>query len=516
MKKAIAKGILVTSIVTAQCFTACNSNTNGSSASDDTTTTKESSSTTVGGSLADAGQVPFPSNFADVTKPADNIKMPLEYAKAIAQMAYIWGWPLVNQFNRRDNITKAPYPALNGGVIPVAPMSRLAMLVDYIKPSQTFVACPNQDVVYGLAYGSLNREPVIIQVPDFGDRFWVYAMYDARSDQFAKMGKPYGTKPGFYLIAGPKWNGTLPNGVNGVIKSSTEMVNMIPRIFMDDTKEDRIAIQSVVNQVVLYPLAEFDGKMKTVDYSKLPSIGEAAKTGGGETKWVVPETFFDVLPAVLDSIAPLPGEEALYANFRQLLNAAARDPEIKKAIIAAAVEADKSFISSFFRWEHNGTPAGNNWNRSTNNATFGVDYFNRTSTAKSNFYDNKPDETQYFYTDIDSKGIQLNGKNNYSVTFAKDQTPPVNGFWSVTLYNEHHFFNPNVLNRFSLGTKNKNLKYNTDGSLTLYVGQKSPGSDKETNWLPAPAGSFSLYIRSYWGKPAILDKTWQPPAVIKY
>ncbi len=516
MEKRIGKKILVFSLIAGQFFAACNSNNQKSTVSEDSTSAINETSNTAGASATDAAQVPFPQNFAEVTQPADNVKMPVEYAKAMAKVAYIWGWPMVNQFNRRANITKAPYPALNGGVVPVAPLSRLAMLVDYIKPTQSFVACPNQDVVYGLAYGSLNKEPVIIQVPDFGDRFWVYAMYDARSDQFAKLGKPYGTKPGFYLIAGPKWNGTIPVGVTGVVRSSTELVNMIPRIFMDDTQEDRVAIQSVVNQVVLYPLTEFDGQMKIIDYSKLPSIGEAANTNQGETKWVVPETFFDVLTAVLDSVSPLPGEEALYANFRQLLNAAAADPAIKKAIIAAAVEADQSIISSFFKWEHNGTPAGNNWNRSTNNAQFGVDYFNRTGTAKSNFYDNKPDETQYFYTDVDSKGIQLNGNNNYSITFAKDQTPPVNGFWSLTLYNEHHLFSPNDLNRFSLGTKNKNLKYNDDGSLTLYIGHKSPGTDKETNWLPAPKGTLSLYIRSYWGKAAILDKTWQPPGIIKY
>jgi hypothetical protein len=90
----------------------------------------------------------------------------------------------------------------------------------------------------------------------------------------------------------------------------------------------------------------------------------------------------------------------------------------------------------------------------------------------------------------------------------------VNGFWSLTLYNEHHFFHPNDLKRYSLGTKNKNLKRNADGSLTLHVSAKSPGADKETNWLPAPDGPFSLYIRAYWGKPAILDGSWQPPKIV--
>jgi len=100
------------------------------------------------------------------------------------------------------------------------------------------------------------------------------------------------------------------------------------------------------------------------------------------------------------------------------------------------------------------------------------------------------------------------------VTFAKDQTPPVNGFWSLTLYNEHHFFAPNAANRYSLGTKNKTLKYNDDGSLTLYVQSDAPGPDQESNWLPAPkTGAFSLYVRAYWPKAAIVDGSWTPPAV---
>lgn len=130
-------------------------------------------------------------------------------------------------------------------------------------------------------------------------------------------------------------------------------------------------------------------------------------------------------------------------------------------------------------------------------------------------FDNRPNETQYFYTDRDGAGGQLTGGGTYEITFAAGQEPPVNGFWSLTLYNEHHFFHPNDLKRYSLGTKNKSLKRNADGSLTLYAGSKSPGSDKEANWLPAPAGAFSLYIRAYWGKAGILDGSWKPPVIRK-
>ena len=177
---------------------------------------------------------------------------------------------------------------------------------------------------------------------------------------------------------------------------------------------------------------------------------------------------------------------------------------------------DKTLIKDFLQWKYNGKPAGNGWNRSLHNASWGLDYSNRTSTAKSNIFDNSPTETQYFYTDHDSKGGKLHGKSNYKVTFASGELPPVNGFWSMTLYNSEHFFNPNTLKRYSLGTKNKTLKNNDDGSLILYVGSKSPGTDKESNWVPAPNGEFSLYIRAYWGKDRIIDGSWKPPVVERY
>jgi enoyl-CoA hydratase/carnithine racemase len=113
------------------------------------------------------------------------------------------------------------------------------------------------------------------------------------------------------------------------------------------------------------------------------------------------------------------------------------------------------------------------------------------------------------------EALWLDGRNIYAITFAKGETPPVRGFWSLTLYDQDHFFFQNALGRYSLGTKNKTLRYNPDGSLTLYAGAKSPGADRESNWLPAPEGTFSLYIRAYWADKAILDGTWQPPAIEK-
>jgi hypothetical protein len=291
---------------------------------------------------ATLGQVTLPTTPADVTAPATGILMHPEYAKAIGRMAYVWGWPMVNMLNRSAAITKAPEPGRLNGVLPVAPRGQVGMLADYIDPGQTFVTCPNQDVVYGLGFFSLDEEPVVVQVPDFGDRFWVYAMYDARTDQFAELGKPYKTKPGFYLLVGPKWKGDKPAGIEAVIRSSTGLANAIPRVFMDDTPDDRKAVQSVINQIVVYPLRDFDGKMKTKNWAKAPAIPGPQSEGGGQTKWVVPKKFFDQLGTVLDTVEPLPGEEALYGQFRVLLDAA-KDPQITQALVETAVETERDW-----------------------------------------------------------------------------------------------------------------------------------------------------------------------------
>lgn len=441
------------------------------------------------------------------------IAMSAGYARSVAQLAYVWGWPMVNMYNRNAAIIQAPEPGRLNGTLPAAPRGRLAMLSDYIDPAQTFIACPNQDVVYGLAYMSLDEEPVVVQVPDFGDRFWVYALYDNRTDQFGELGKPYESKPGFYLLAGPEWQGERPEGVEAVLRCPTALAAAVPRVFQDDTAEDRAAIQPVIDQIDIYPLSEYDGKTKTVQWATLPSLPGPTSHGGAETAWVVPERFFDQIGAVVDAVAPLPGEEAIYAQLRSVLDAAGSDADLRKVLIDTAVATERDAVQPFKQWVHNGVSAGNGWNRSVNNAQYGLDYFNRTATAKSNMFENRPTETQYFYTDDDSSGAPLDGANTYRVTFPAGQEPPVKGFWSMTLYNEEHFFHPNPLNRYSLGTKNKKLTYGADGSLTLFAGATSPGSEHESNWLPAPSGRFSLYIRAYWGEQAILDGSWQPPAV---
>lgn len=443
--------------------------------------------------------------------PADTVMTP-EYVAAVGRFAYIWGWPLVNNLNRSLGMTSVPAPGRLGGIAPVSPAGHVSMLTDYIDAGERLVTCPNQDTVYGAGFQHVDTQPVVVQVPDFGNRFFVYQIADARTNSFGGIGRQYGTKPGFYAIVGPNWKGTIPSGITGVLHSPTDLVAVFPRIFQDDTAEDKAAIQPLLSQVVVYPLSEFDGKMKTMDWKSTPSYPAPPSTGG-ETKWVDPEKFFDELQLILKQVPPMPGEEALYSTFQSVLAAAAKDPKLKQTLTQIAVAAEKELISPLFDFHMNGRPIGNGWNSPPHGANWGYDYLSRAATAKSNMYDNAPQETRYIYTDFDSSGQRLNGAQAYTVTFPAGQTPPVDGFWSLTLYNKEHLFEPNKLNRFSLGTKSKAMKQNPDGSLTIYVQNASPDPDKQDNWLPASRDNFSLYIRAYWPKSEITEGKWTPPLV---
>jgi hypothetical protein len=370
-------------------------------------------------------------------------------------------------------------------------------------------------VVYG--FGTLDARvgPSVIQVPDFGDRFWVYQVVNQRTDSIVQLGAMYGTSPGLYLVAPTSWEGTAPDGIAGVFPLDTRLAVCIPRVFMDDTAEDRAAIQSVVNQIMVYPLNEFTGEMRSTDWTQAPSFPAGDATSGeSETQWVVAQQFFDELPAVLDEVPPLPGEEAFYGWVRSLLAAAATDPQVAEVLRSAAVEANETLMTELFEFRNIGIPLADHWSTQDNGARFGTDYLSRTAMGKANIFVNTPTETTYFYQDLDQTGDRLHGSRSYAVTFPPDGLPPVRGFWSLTLYNEHHFFHPNDLDRYSLGTKNTSLQRAADGSLTLYASNTPPdGESLHANWLPAPDGPFSLYLRAYWPEDPILEGTWSPPPV---
>ena len=171
---------------------------------------------------------------------------------------------------------------------------------------------------------------------------------------------------------------------------------------------------------------------------------------------------------MLADAPPLAGEEARYAQLRGVLDAAKADPRRREAMSRAAAGVDKEVVAPLFQFRAWGQQLPYRWTTISNEAAFGSDYFTRTAVARSNILVDAPNETKYFYQDLDAAGARLNSRNRYTITFPKGLTPPVNGFWSLALYNQNHFFAPNPIGRYSVGTRNRDLKYAEDGSLTLY------------------------------------------------
>ncbi|WP_394562091.1 DUF1254 domain-containing protein [Aquipseudomonas alcaligenes] len=435
------------------------------------------------------------------------------FAYQTGMQAYTWGWPAVSLHNRRNAMLKVPVPGLVGGILPVAPINRLGMLTDYLEAAQRYVLTPNQDVVYGQTFLDLSKEPVIVQVPDFGARYWVLHCMDAYTEVFAAPSSRVHSKPGFYLVVGPDWQGEKPAGVVEVLRAPTNLAWLVPRIFMDDTATDREAIQPLLSQMNAYPLSEFDGQVKPVNWRALPKF-PAPPQGKGEVRWVKDESFWSDLGAVLAENQPRPGEAGMVEGFKRVLEQAKSDPVVQRGLERALLDGSR-LLDAGFSYSIQPDKFGNHWAADLSAGAFGSNYLRRAWVAKAYIATNKPDDALYIGTDYDGKGARLQGAQRYSLTFPAGQLPPAEDFWSLSAYDGDHFFAPNAINRFSIGTKNKNLQKNADGSLTLYVQHDSPGADKESNWLPVPAERFSLLLRLYSPSKRVVEGGYQMPAVVE-
>ncbi|MGC3967793.1 MAG: DUF1214 domain-containing protein [Pirellulales bacterium] len=197
-----------------------------------------------------------------------------------------------------------------------------------------------------------------------------------------------------------------------------------------------------------------------------------------------------------------------------LLEAAQKDQRLSDLLTTVARETEAEVVSPLFDFEGLGRHVGHHWTTIHNGAAFGTDYLTRTAVARSNVFVNRNEETKYYYQDFDAAGDRLDGKKSYRITFPSGKLPPTAGFWSLTLYDENHALHQNVLDRYSFGTKNRRLKFNADGSLTIVVQSWPPAAGEQANWLPAPDGKFSLYLRAYGPDAVQLNGGWNPPPVL--
>jgi hypothetical protein len=432
-------------------------------------------------------------------------------AARLAAEAYVFGYPLVLMDVTRQVMTAAPKP---GGR--KAPVNHFLHAQAFPRPTDTSVVSPNADTLYSIAWLDLAKEPMVLSVPEMQNRYYLMQMLDAWTNVIASPGtRATGNGKGDFTIVGPGWTGVVPSGVKEV-KSPTDMVWIIGRT-QTNGKDDYAAVRAIQMQYKLTPLSAW-GK----DYNTPESVP-------------VEEGVEQTIPPV-EQLARM-GATGFLARLSILMKAnpaAAADAETVKRFAAIGVRPGKPFDRTALdplvaRGIDRGIRAGreqilaaaqqplgksvNNWSLSSAKVgRFGTDYASRAVVALVGLGANLPEDAVYPRATADAEGKPLTGANRYVICFPNGRLPPVGAFWSVTMYNAKQFFVDNPLNRYAIGDRDK-LRFADDGSLTLLIQHESPGTDLESNWLPAPGGPFNLIMRLYWPKQAILDGTWNPPPV---
>jgi hypothetical protein len=441
-------------------------------------------------------------------------------ARQIAEDAYIYGYSLITTEVTRVQMSNVP--KTEAGLR--APINQFANVPRYPPADYRGVSAPNADTLYSVAWLDLT-EPQVFSHPDMGDRFYLFEIVDLwMSDLEASPSKrTAGGAAANYLITGPGWKGEVPAGMKHIPIATRYMV-ILGRTYADGTEQDYETVNKLQAQYKITPLSAWGKPYTPVAPPVNPNPG-FSMTDKPQTVILEMGTagYFDLMARLMGAAAPPPAADApMLARMARIGIVPGQPFDIKK--LDASVQAVLSDIpqTSLRKIEANKESLGkvvNGWVVTIGLGTYSTNYLKRAVVAAFGWPANQEKDAVYPYTEIDSAGQKLTGANTYTLTFLKDATPPVNAFWSITMYmiDQGWWFVPNPLNKFTVSPRN-NLKYNPDGSLTLYFQNASPGADKEANWLPAPKGEFIPMLRMYWPSetaPSILNGTWKVPAVVK-
>ena len=425
--------------------------------------------------------------------------------------AYIYGYPLVTMEMTRRVATNVAAPEGNK-----APMGQLIKFRTYPDASFKDVTAPNADTLYTSTFLDVGKEPWIMGIPDMKGRYYLFPLLDGWTNVFQVPGKrTTGTGAQTYAITGPGWSGTLPNGVKQ-LKSPTSLVWLIARMYCTGTKEDYAEVHALQDQVQCYPLSSY-GKPYTPPPGTVDPSIDLKTPVRDQVNAMDAVQFFTLLADLMKTNPPAPEDASAVAKFASIGLVPGRDFDKSKfdPILAKRIPtfAQHRIMAQFVTGKY--VKNKNGWMYDSQTGLYGTDYLNRAFLTYIGLGANRNADAVYPTSQRDYLKRKYSGAHDYTITFPKGQLPPVNGFWSVTMYDENYFFVANPINRYSISPR-QSLKTNPDGSTTLYIQNASPGSDKESNWLPAPKDDFVLMLRMYWpkeNKPSILDGSWQMPAV---
>lgn len=460
-----------------------------------------------------------------------------DYVRSLARVVYYWAYPAIDVSSRTNqwDIMKAG-PGAMFGVGPGAPMNTSACTADYLPPTQRIIVTPNNDTFYGSAFINLGAEPVVVQTPTNvpAGHYWTMQIADVFTNVIYQLGSASKTLGGKYLLVGPDWKGQKPGGFIDVLRLTTNYGGVFQRSFASRTPERRRRAIAVLDQMGAYPLSQNQAGQRKFDCEAIwnnkvypPGVTPrliASDPDAVRPQWVVPEHFWDDVEKMLDN-NPTVGKDdaAMAAQAHALIALRKSSPPWKAILDEAALQADVALHASA-KYEQVGVDAGNGWQRQNDGGVWGADWYGRAQAAVVYILVNDYREAVYFIRGTDAKGALLDGKNRYTMTFAKDALPPVDrsrgGFWSLTMYDRDYFMLPQPANgRTNIGTVSldaNELKFGADGSLTITMSRGEPAdadADAKANWLPAPDGQFALIVRAYVPTQPILDSAYKLPNV---
>jgi len=442
----------------------------------------------------------------------DDDKISAQEARQIAEDVYIYGYSLITMEMTRRVMTNVR--ELEGTR---APMGHLIRVREYPTAAFRDVTAPNADTLYTTAWIDVGKEPWVLSLPEAHDRYYLFPVLDGWTDVFQVPGKrTTGTGPQKYAITGPGWKGTLPEGVKEY-KSPTSMVWLLGRIYCTGTPQDYAAVHKMQDAISIVPLSAY-GKPYTPPPGKVDPSIDMKTPVRDQVNALSSAAYFNLLAMLMKDNPAAEADAPMLEKMARLgivpgqpFDLGKLDPAVQQALQDVPKNAFGKIMAHF----KSAGRVENAWILTTKTGLYGTDYLQRALVTAIGLGANRPQDAVYPTSEEDTEGKPYSGSNKYVMHFDKGQLPPVNGFWSLTMYNAEYFFVANPLNRYTLSARN-DLKTNADGSVDLYLQNENPGPDKQSNWLPAPAGKFILMLRLYWPKetpPSIVDGTWKIPAV---
>jgi hypothetical protein len=428
--------------------------------------------------------------------------------REIAAQAYTFAYPLVlvELTRRAGTLDRTPRFINHFAHAPAFPDDHFRQVVR-----------PNADTLYSTSWLDLSKEPVLLHVPDTEGRYYVMQLMDAWTETIGAPGKrTTGTSEGWFAVVGPGWQGRLPEHVRR-IDSPTNTVWLLGRT-QTNGSIDYGHVHSIQQGYILTPLSSFpqgQAPLTMADFSMLQArMGTSPLT---QMERLSTAEFFQLVAQLLVANPPHAADQPIMRQLARIGVVAGKpfpaeklSPDQLKAVDEGMQAAAKALAVI----DPKTRPVGKTgWTLPGHYGRYGTDYPARALTARLLLGPLPAEDAIYLGCWRDAGGDALDGGRRYTMHFAKGEIPPAQAFWSLSLYDAQGYFASNPLKRFAIGDRDQ-LKFNADGSLDFYIQHDSPGNDKESNWLPAPPGAFSLALRIYWPEDQVISGAWAPPAVV--